>query len=409
MGGLDRDEFSQQLDAARSFTDSGWCDHWDAIAARHVESALAGLRVVIGDPAQAEGEVRSGPPRAVPEFNERLGTLPLELVDLLAQPASTSAGEFARQVSEASLSPESGRVAEAAFATAKALLKAITYYQVSAFPGETPRRMKAYRESRRLFEWFMELVGPTVGVRLEKHMVYSNGEMVEIHAMVPPSAARLPAVLISNGLEGTVQELAIPQLKYRSMAVAHFYMEMPGTYAYKSRMTAESEAIYEDVLSHIQNDVRVDPANIGFVGVSFGGYWAVRLAARSKKLRCSVANGAPTHRSFTPAGAIGLPEIIVRAMVYTTGARHQADLGKRLHALTLKEMYGDIRIPLFVLNGDSDSLLSTQDSVDVAAVAPLATLKLYPDDDHCAMKHYDEWRDDVQQWMLATLGDATQA
>ena len=56
-----------------------------------------------------------------------------------------------------------------------------------------------------------------------------------------------------------------------------------------------------------------------------------------------------------------------------------------------------------VINGDNDTLLSTQDSVDLATEAPLGELKLYPNDDHCAMGHYHEWLALSQTWMLGHL------
>lgn len=74
-----------------------------------------------------------------------------------------------------------------------------------------------------------------------------------------------------------------------------------------------------------------------------------------------------------------------------------------MRALSIKDLYSHITIPLLVINGDRDTLLSTQDSVDIADAAPHATLLLYPDDDHCAMRHYREWLDHSQHWLRTTL------
>ena len=75
------------------------------------------------------------------------------------------------------------------------------------------------------------------------------------------------------------------------------------------------------------------------------------------------------------------------------------DLGRKLKALSLNERYGQIKVPLLVINGDRDTLLSTQDSIDLAKGAQQGTLKLYPDDDHCAMGHYNDWLDLSQAWL----------
>ena len=135
----------------------------------------------------------------------------------------------------------------------------------------------------------------------------------------------------------------------------------------------------------------------------FGGHWAARMAAKSQRLRCAVACGAPTHHSFKVKGTIGIPDVIIRALLNVTGARTLPGLGMQLQALSLQGLYRQIRIPLLVINGERDTLLSTQDSVDLAEGAPHATLKLYPDDDHCAMGHYREWLDLSQAWLKEHL------
>lgn len=63
-----------------------------------------------------------------------------------------------------------------------------------------------------------------------------------------------------------------------------------------------------------------------------------------------------------------------------------------------------IRVPLLVLNGDHDTLFRRQDSIELAAGARRATLRLFPEDDHCAMNHYDEWLALSQSWLRESLG-----
>ncbi len=58
-----------------------------------------------------------------------------------------------------------------------------------------------------------------------------------------------------------------------------------------------------------------------------------------------------------------------------------------------------IEIPLLVINGDRDTLLGTKDSVLLATRAPRGLLKLYEDDDHCAMGHCREWLDLTFAWL----------
>jgi esterase FrsA len=58
-------------------------------------------------------------------------------------------------------------------------------------------------------------------------------------------------VLVTNGLEGTTQELIIPMLKYRKNGMGIFIMEMPGSYVYKQPMSSKSQAIYHKVIDYL--------------------------------------------------------------------------------------------------------------------------------------------------------------
>ena len=285
----------------------------------------------------------------------------------------------------------------------RGMVKAITYLQVSAFPGGSASRMAAYARSRALFHEVAMVVAPLLNLQIERNVIEIDGDTVEGYLVTPPGKGPHPLAIITNGLEGTVQELAIPLLRYHDSGMAVFVMEMPGTYAYRQPMSDASEDAYHAVIGRLSRHPRIDPQRMGFVGVSFGGYWAARMAARSPLLRCAVACGAPTHHSFKVKTSIGIPDIIIRALLNTTGARTLPSLGITLHGLSLQHLYRQIQIPLLVINGDRDTLLSTQDSIDLAAQAPRATLKLYPHDDHCAMGHYRDWLDLSQAWLIEHL------
>ncbi|NPV60854.1 MAG: alpha/beta hydrolase [Actinobacteria bacterium] len=336
MGGLDPGLFARQLDGLRSFEEAAWCGYWNAIARGHEEEA------------------------------ERL-------LDV----GGDANGERARD----------------------SLVKALTYYTVSAFPGDTPMRMEAYRRARELFERSL----PMFDERMEKVILEIAGEEVEGFARFPAGEERVPMVIVTNGLEGTVQELALPLLAYRDAEIGVFLMEMPGTYAYRKPMSGASEEIYHGVIEHFAAHPRVDPSRMAMVGTSFGGYWSARMAAVSPRLSCAVACGAPLHHAFGPGNSLGTPEIIVSALKKVTGTANLREMASRLDELSFERngLWRRIEIPLLVINGDDDTLLGTKDSVLLATRAPLGLLKLYEDDDHCAMGHYREWLDLAFDWLQA--------
>jgi esterase FrsA len=58
---------------------------------------------------------------------------------------------------------------------------------------------------------------------------------------------------------------------------------------------------------------------------------------------------------------------------------------------------------VLVINGERDTLLGSEDSLLLCARAPRALLKLYENDDHCAMGHYREWLDLSFEWLQERL------
>ena len=391
MGGLERAVFSRQLGGVRSFKDEAWCRYWNTIAEAeltHAEEAVKGIATFA--PVGA-GRLDAGEEPNVAALRELLSRAGPAIVALLTgdhppAPENSAAAPIDRAVTGL-----------------RHLIKAITYYQVSAFPGFSPARLEAYRSSRRLFDRLLEIVGTTLDVSIERHQVVVGDEVVDGYLILPLGKHACPVVIVTNGLEGTVQELVLPLIRYRHSGLAVFVMEMPGTYSYRRPMSGASEQIYHRVIDQIAGHARVDASRIGFVGVSFGGYWAARMAAASQRLRCVVACGAPTHHSFLASSSIGIPDIIARALLNTTQAGNFHQLGKRLRALSLRDTYSQIRTPLLVINGENDTLLSTKDSIELAKGAANATLVLYPGDDHCAMGHYREWLDMSQAWLQEHL------
>ncbi|GAA2059018.1 alpha/beta hydrolase family protein [Williamsia deligens] len=407
MGGFDRDVFAQQLSGARSFRDDRWCTYWNRIAAEHTDRATGLLR----DLAAATSSI-------VPDITDPETVLDTQALGVLAEliaPAATLFADHGPQPDATAVadlidthdSTEDRLRTATAFHAVDSWVKAMTYCQVSAFPGHSPQRMQAYWRSRHLFEVLIGALAPSLDLTVERVGIpVAGGQTVTGHLILPPGPGPHPVVLTTNGLEGTAQELAIPQLRYRDSGMAMFLMEMPGSYAYTDPMRPESEVIYHDVIDHLVADDRLDADRIAMVGVSFGGYWTARLAATDPRLACAIACGAPTHRSFS-GGALGTPQVILGALADTVGAKHPLDLMRKLAALSIADRYGDISMPLLVINGDTDTLMSTQDSVDLAEAAPQGTVLLYPDDDHCAMGHYREWLDYSQHWLFEHLPSAT--
>lgn len=393
LGGIAPAVFSAQLAACRSFDDERWVAHWEAFATEHLAIADVALSS-LGAPAVREL-------LDVPNVDHmhRLGELLAPAVEILADRGAVAAPDAVREFS--ARKPEARDAAVAL----DALIKAMVYEFAAAWPGWTSRRLRAYETSHRLCEVVLTALAPAMGLTVETVRVPCGGDdHVRGYLIAPEGARQLPTVLITNGLEGSLAETTLPLLKYRAEEMAYFIMEMPGTYHYRRPLTPQSERVYSAVIDFLTADSRVDAERIGMLGVSFGAYWATRMAAVEPRLRVAIANGAPADRSLAPTGSLGVPEIIVSTIQRTVGAGGLLDMIGKIKQLSLRDHLSRIGIPLLVLNGADDTLVRVEDSIDIATYAPNAKLVLYADDDHCAMKNAEAWFDLAVRFLRDELG-----
>jgi esterase FrsA len=380
LGGIPEEEFRRQLSGCRSFEDVRWTGYWEGFAHEHLARADAALSRLGGPQTQQlldpAGEIDL----------TALGDLLAPAVTLLADrgpaPDPAAVQRFCAQHPAAS---------DAAIAL-DGLIKAMVYEFAAAWPGWTPQRLHAYERSHRLGEVMLTALAPAMGVTFETlHIPVGDGERVRGYLMLPLGDEPVPTVLATNGLEGTLAEALLPLLAYRDSGMGTFVMEMPGTYSYSEPLSPASESVYSKVIDFLSAHPGVDADRIGMIGFSFGGYWSTRLAAVEPRLKVAVSNGALTHRSFGALASFGTPEIIVSSLRNITAAKGIADMSQKLAKFSLAQHYRDIEIPLLVINGSDDTLISTQDSIDLAIGAPHAQLVLYDGDDHCAMGHAEDW------------------
>ena len=403
LAGMDEEIIARQMDGCTSFNDEPWTQYWTQIAFTHIDELdheLGNARL-----PSIKGYVRGdrgakGPP---PEVCAYIGG-----GAVLLQRSPLGAVTNIAELTKAAPAGQHGPIV-----AMDAALKAMAYLFQASWPGRTPKRNAAYSMSTRLFDMILDACAPVLDIQVRRHVLHSHDEEVVLYGLIrsstgvasQPAKNSLPGVLVTNGLEGTNAESMLPFLRSDRLSEgACFFMEMPGTYAYKAPMSlGVTERIYADAISFIQALDYVDSSRIGMVGFSFGGHWTTRMAIIDKRLKAVVVNGAPLRHSLHPSGAFGMPQIMIEALSRAVGA-NTLSLSAKLSALApSQDELRSISCPVLAINGDTDTLIATRDTVELAELAPNSCLKLYPDDDHCAMAHAREWRELSLDWMQTHL------
>ncbi|MDF2584446.1 MAG: hypothetical protein K0R33_3089, partial [Mycobacterium sp.] len=167
MGGLDQTEFTEQIRAARSFRDDRWCGYWNPIADAHARRATELLRSLAGTDSTDVPDLAGVGVVTAAEHLDGLTAWIAPAAELFAdhgpQPDTRALTALA---DEHAATADRARVTLALNAI-DAWAKAITYYQVSAFPGHDTHRMQAYWRSRHLFDALIGALAPTLGLTVD--------------------------------------------------------------------------------------------------------------------------------------------------------------------------------------------------------------------------------------------------
>ncbi|MES2184083.1 MAG: alpha/beta fold hydrolase [Pseudomonadota bacterium] len=113
---------------------------------------------------------------------------------------------------------------------------------------------------------------------------------------VAPASARPPTVLLSDGLDGTKEEMVYAALAVAERGMNCLAIDHPGQGAtlrlsgLKARH--DSEVAAGAAIDYLLTRGDVDPQRIGIFAASMGGYYAPRAAAYEKRLKACVAWGA---------------------------------------------------------------------------------------------------------------------
>lgn len=188
LGGIDRDLFAAQLAGCRSFTDQAWADYWRAYADEQLEAAGSALHRLDG-----------------PNVDQILDPECEDVVEQVRDLLSPASEAF----TDRPAGPGDSAVA------VDALVKAMTYLFAASWPCWTQRRPRAYADSRRLFDVLVRALAPALGVDVEVFTIDLGDDAITGYAVLPSGDERSPAILMTNGLEGMIQEVALPAPRHR--------------------------------------------------------------------------------------------------------------------------------------------------------------------------------------------------
>lgn len=167
---------------------------------------------------------------------------------------------------------------------------------------------------------------------------------IEYWAVLPPRSRRgpgpLPAVVACNGLDSMteIEVLSLAEAYLdRGIAVVLFEGPGQGNQVGRTPLLVEQETVVAALVERLREHPEIDSGRLAFLGVSFGGYLALRVAqsAVGAEFRTVVnLSGGPRVAPFA-----GLPRRLRADFTFAlTGGGHATDeeMQERLDALVLE-------------------------------------------------------------------------
>src|SRR4051794_5927800 len=250
----------------------------------------------------------------------------------------------------------------------EAYLAAWRYYGFGAWPTQnSDGKREAQRRATAAFRSYAALAEPAIEVL----RVPFEGKEITAYLQLPAGTRAAPVVMSVGGLD-SYKEYVVEQYGpgYLAAGLGYLAIDMPGTGEAPIKIDVGAERLFSRLLDALAARKDVDPKRIGFMGVSWGGHWAARVAFTEKdRVRAVVDWAGPADLYFSrewQSKALSTREYLfdlfaARAGVY--GVSSLEDFYAYGPRMSLKngDWLAKPAAPMLLVNGEKDSQVPIED------------------------------------------------
>lgn len=293
------------------------------------------------------------------------GLDPKDVADALATIRTRDRDEWARGFSAvAERYVIEGGAAQDPARAAAAFRRAWRLFYFAQWPvPNSPGKQRAYQRALQAYARYAESLDPPMEtVRIP----FDGREIVGYLRLPKQTTGPVPMILAISGLDSRKETVAESYAQILDHGVGFFAVDGPGTGQAPVKVSPTADRMFTAVLDWLVQHPKVDRRRIVVSGVSFGGYWAAKLAVTERaRLLGSIAQSPPVDAFFSERflreGTLGNREYLfdlAPAFINVfEGAETVDDLARLMPAMSLKAQGLLTRptTPMLVVTGAKDT------------------------------------------------------
>lgn len=233
----------------------------------------------------------------------------------------------------------------------------------------SPGKQRAYEKAIEAFLAHARFFDPPLEV---VHIPFEGKEITGYLRLPKNAQAPVPLVIAVNGLDSRKEDLAESFGAILPLGIGYLAVDGPGTGQAPIKVSVTSERMLSRVLDYAQSRPEIDKNRIAMHGVSWGAYWATKMAiVEHARLRGASAQSPPVdkffQKDFLMNSLLGNREYLfdqVPALMNILEGVHTLDeMGDYLPKMSLvsQGLLGKPMAPMLILAGVNDTQVPIDD------------------------------------------------
>ena len=245
--------------------------------------------------------------------------------------------------------------------------------------------------------------GPLVRHPVRPFEVQFRKRVVRGGLRVPDGPGPHPVVVLFNGTNGVKEELHLWSDAFLARGLATVTLDGPGLGQTFHRLgtVAEPRPLGVAIVNHIESVPELDSDAVGYMGLSLGGYAAIRMASYDKRVRCVAAVSPP----YSVDVYWNVTLYSMRKELASLYDMSIEEMDRFIPRITLEHTLPDLQAPLMLASGGHDMITPSDEAQRIFTVARCEReLVHYPRGAHECFNVLADLRPRMTGWVARQLG-----